>query len=226
MPTTKNVNLKGILVLAGVAVLTAAIGFATTVQLSARNGQAAGQDPAGPGPRRGAGMMGQGMMGPGGPGMRGGPGGGPGGMFGPELRALDLTDAQRQQVRTIMESHRDEQKAIGDRMQAARKALRTAVTADVPDENAIRAAAAEIGTVEGDAAVLQAKIHAEVFAILTPEQVKKAKELRSERESRMNRMPRDGNREMRPHPRVRPDTRHEPRVEPRSEGDISLPETV
>jgi protein CpxP len=224
MPTTKNVNFRGLFVLAGVAVLTAAIGFATTVQLSARNSQAAGQDPAGQGPRRGAGMMGQGMMGPGGPGMRGGPGGGPGGMFGPELRALDLTDAQRQQVRTIMESHRDEQKAIGDRMQAARKALQAAVTADAVDEGVIRAAAVELGAVEGDAAVLHAKIRAEVFTILTPEQVKKAKELRAEMESRMKEG--RGGQGMGRHPRMRQEPRPEPRVEPRAEGDISFPETV
>ena len=220
MPTMKSVNVKGILVLAGVAVITAAVGFATTVQLAARGGQGAGQDPTAQGGRRGAGMMGQGMMGPGGPGMRGGPGG-PGGMFGLPMRELDLTDAQREQVRTIMESHRDQQKAIGDRMQAARKALHDAIAAETIDEGAIRGAAADIGTIEADAAVLQAKIRGEVFALLTPEQVKKAKELRSEMENRMK----DGRgrgRGMRPHPGPRP----EARPEPRAEGDISFPETV
>ena len=220
MPTMKSVNVKGILVLAGVAVITAAIGFATTVQLAARGDQGAGQDPAAQSGRRGFGMMGQGMMGPGGPGMRGGPGG-RGGMFGLPMRGLDLTDAQREQVRAIMESHRDQQKAIGDRMQAARKALRAAIEAETADENAIRAAAADIGAIEADAAVLQAKIRGEVFGLLTPEQVKKAKELRSGMENRMK----DGRgqgRGMRQHPGPRPEARPEPRVE----GDISFPETV
>ena len=220
MPTIKSVNVKGILVLAGVAVITAAIGFATTVQLAARGDQGAGQDPAAQSGRRGFGMMGQGMMGPGGPGMRGGPGG-RGGMFGLPMRGLDLTDAQREQVRAIMESHRDQQKAIGDRMQAARKALRAAIEAETADEVAIRAAAAEIGAIEADAAVLQAKIRGEVFGLLTPEQVKKAKELRSGMENRMK----DGRgqgRGMRQHPGPRPEARPEPRVE----GDISFPETV
>ncbi len=217
MQTMKHVNLKGILVLAGVAVVTAAIGFATTVQLAARNDQGgAQQEPAAQGGRRGAGMMGQDMMGPGGPGMRGGPGG-RGGMFGLPMRELDLTDAQRQQVRTIMESHRDAQRAIGDRMQAARKALRAAIEAETADEAAIRAAAADIGTIEADAAVLQAKIRGEVFALLTPEQAKKAKELRTGMEERMKDGPGRG-RGMRPHP--------EPRPEPRAEGDIDFPETV
>ena len=219
MPTTKRTNVKGILVLAGVAVITAAIGFATTVQLSARNDQGAGQDPAGQGGRRGAGMMGQGMMGPGGPGMRGGPGG-PFGRAGFPLRGLDLTDAQRQQVRTIMESHRDEQKAIGDRMQAARKALHEAIAAELFDEGAIRAKAAELGAVEADAAVLQARIHAEIFTILTPEQVTKAKELRTQMENRMK--DGRGGRGMRPHPASRPG----PRPETRDGSGISYPEAV
>ena len=208
MPVTKTLNLRGILVLVGVAVLMAAVGFVTTVQLSARASQATGQEPAAQAERHGPGPMGRGMMGPGGP-------GGPFGMGGFPLRGLDLTDAQRDQVKAIMESHRDEQKAIGDRMQAARKALHDAIAADTFDEAAVRAKAVDIGAVEADAAVLQARIKGEIFAILTPEQVKKAKELRSEMEIRMK----DGRgRGMRPHPRPEP--------EPRAEGDIGFPETV
>ncbi len=213
------VSIKRALVLAGVVVITAAVGFATTVQLAARSGQGAGQDQAGPGGRRGPGMMAQGMRGPGGPGMRGGPGGGPFGLFGAGLRGLDLTDAQRGQVRAIMESHRDEQKAIGDRMQAARKALHEAIAADALDEGAIRAKAGDVGAVEADAAVLQAKIRAEVFGLLTPEQAAKAKAFRSQMEQRMK----DGRgRGMRPHPGPRPEVQ----PGPRGDGDISFPETV
>jgi periplasmic protein CpxP/Spy len=214
MPDKKQLNLRGILVLAGVAVLTAAVGFVTTVQLSARADAVAGQEPAAQAERRGPGPMGRGMMGFGGPGFRGVPGG-PFGMGGFPLRGLDLTDAQRDQVKAIMESHRDEQKAIGDRMQAARKALHEAIAADTFDEAAVRAKAAEIGAVEADAAVLQARIKGEIFAILTPEQAKKAKQLRSNMENRMK----DGRgRGMRPHPRPEPD--------PRAEGDLNLPEAV
>jgi Spy/CpxP family protein refolding chaperone len=215
MPNTKRFNFKGVLVLAGVTIVTAAIGFATTVQLAARNGQGGGQPQAAQAGERGPGM-GRGMMGAGMPGMRGGPGG-PFGMAGLPLRELELTDAQHQQVRAVMESHRDEQKAIGDRMLTARKALQEAIAADAFDEAAIRARAAEVGAIEADAAVLQARIHAEVFALLTPEQVTKAKALRSEME---NRLKGGRGRGMRPHPRPLP------QPEPRTEGDISLPETV
>jgi len=214
MRIMKNASFRRFLVLAGVAAITAAIGYATTVQLAARHGAGGGQDPATPGGQRGRGMMGQGMMGPGGPGGPGGRGGGPFGMLGPELRALDLTDAQREQVRAVMESHRDEQKAVGDRMMAARKALDDAIAADTIDEAAIRAKALELGAVEADAAVMRAKVRAAVFALLTPEQVKKAKELRSEMEQQMK----AGRGRMRPHPAAAP--------EPRAENPIGLPETV
>ena len=214
MPTIRNASLKGILVLAGVAIVTAAVGFVTTAQLAAGARLGQEQKQTEPGGQRGFGPMGRGMMGPGGPGMRGGPGG-PFGMAGLPLRELELTDTQREQVKAVMESHRDEQKAIGDRMQAARKALHEAIAADTFDETAVRAKAAEIGAVEADAAVLQARIKSEIFAILTPEQVKKAKDLRSQMENRMK----DGRgRGMRPHPRPEPD--------PRAEDGFSLPETV
>jgi protein CpxP len=214
MPTIKNATVRGILVLAGVAAITAAIGFVTTTQLAAGARLGQEQKQAAPEGQRGFGPMGRGMMGPGGPGMRGGPGG-PFGIAGLPLRELDLTDAQREQVKAVMESHRDEQKAIGDRMMTARKALRDAVESETFDEAAIRAAAGQIGAVEADAAVLQAKIRTEIFALLTPEQVNKAKELRTELENRMK----DGRgRGMRQHPRPVP--------EPRAQDDINLPETV
>src|SRR5438105_4784359 len=65
--------------------------------------------------------------GPGGPGRFGGPGmpGGPGGplgmlrMLGPQL---NLTDAQKEQIKNIAESHREEWKALGDRERAAHEA--------------------------------------------------------------------------------------------------------
>ena len=58
------------------------------------------------------GPMGPGRMGPGGPMGRGGPMGLLG-QLGRGLRALDLSDAQRDQVRAILQSHKDEFAPIG-----------------------------------------------------------------------------------------------------------------
>ena len=116
-----------------------------------------------------------------------------------------------------MESHREGQKAEREKMMTARKALHDAIAADAFDEAAIRAAAGAVAALDADAAVLQARIRAEIFGILTPEQVKKAKELRTEMENRMKEG-RGRGRGMRPHPMPPP--------EPRAEGDIRFPETV
>ena len=125
--------------------------------------------------------------GPGGSGGHAGPGRfGRGGFGSPMamLRQLDLTDDQRTQVRQVMESHRDELRAVGERVRAAQRAQRDAVASTQFDEQAVRTKAAELAAAEADAAVLRAKVHSEVFAVLTPEQQAKAAELKAQREAR------------------------------------------
>ena len=109
------------------------------------------------------------------------------GALGPLIAAhLNLTDAQKDQLKGIMDSHRDESKGLGDRAMKARQALHAAVTADVVDEGLIRARAAELATIESDLAVAQARIHAEVFRILTPEQQAQAREALSQMQQRQS----------------------------------------
>jgi protein CpxP len=122
-----------------------------------------------------------------GPGGPGGPGHfGRGGFGSPMavLRQLDLSDDQRAQVRQVMDSHRDELQAVGERVRAAQRAQRDAVASTQFDEQAVRTKAAELAAAEADAAVLRAKVHSEVFAVLTPEQQAKAAELKAQREAR------------------------------------------
>ena len=85
-------------------------------------------------------------------------------------RDLNLTDAQRDQVKAIADSHKDEWKAIADRERAARQALNALVMADTIDEAAIRQKSAEVAAVDADAAVARAHARAEVFQILTADQ--------------------------------------------------------
>ena len=127
-------------------------------------------------------------QGPGGPG-RGGMMGrrGPGGLGGPlalPLRELALTDTQREQVRTAVDAHKGAFDAIRTRMQTARKALNAAVTTDRFDEAAVRQKSIDVAAVEADAAVLRAKVHSEVWALLTPEQQQKASALKAQRAER------------------------------------------
>jgi protein CpxP len=149
------------------------------------------QDGQAPAPRQERGLRGHEGFGPplGGFFGRRGPGGpgGPGGL-GLPLRALDLSDAQREQVQTIMQGYRDEFQATGRKLAAARKAQHDAVTAVPANESLIRARVAEASAVETEAALLRAKVHGEVWAVLTPEQQAKATALKAEREKRMAEM--------------------------------------
>lgn len=106
------------------------------------------------------------------------------GIEGLPLRALELTDAQREQVRGIMTARQADFKAIGDRLRAAHEAQRAAVTRVPIDENEIRARVTEASTVEADFAILRARIHEQVYQVLTPEQQAKAKTLDAERQKR------------------------------------------
>lgn len=114
--------------------------------------------------------------------------GGPGGGLGLPLRGLDLTEAQREQVRTAMAGHKAEFDAVRTRMSTARTALQAAITADAFDEGAVREKSVEVAAVEADAAVLRARVHAEVWALLTPEQQQKARQLQADRAQRRAQM--------------------------------------
>lgn len=126
---------------------------------------------------------------------RGGPGG-PMRALGPIIGRLNMTDTQKDQLKGIMDSHRDESRALGDRAMKARQALQTAVTAEALDEGLIRARAAELAAIESDLAVAQARIHADVFRILTPEQQTQAREAQSRMQQRQSQ--RGGRRSQRP----------------------------
>ena len=106
------------------------------------------------------------------------------GLEGLPLRGLDLTDAQREQVRGIYSARQADFKAIGERLKTAHDARRQAVTRVPVDENEIRARVSEASAVEADFAILRARIHEQVYQVLTPEQQAKAKSLDAERQKR------------------------------------------
>ena len=167
--------------LAGVAAAAIALGFMAGERASAQNTNQDSRPFKQGGPDR-AGRFG-------GPGMPGGPGGPLGmlRMLGPQL---NLTDAQKEQVKNIAESHRDEWKALGDRERLAHEALTAAIMADTMDEALIRSKSAELGVVHADAAVASARARADVWQILTPEQQAQAKKLQADFSARRQASPR------------------------------------
>lgn len=105
-------------------------------------------------------------------------------MFGRMARALDLTDDQKTQIRSILKAHASEittQVAAG---KAARQALREAVLAPGVDEATIRARAADAAKTQADGAVLFARIRAEIEPALTAEQKDKVRTFHARMRSR------------------------------------------
>lgn len=148
----------------------AALGVALAAGAGLATVDAREQGPAGPG-------RGLSRRCPGGP-------GGPGGAAALPLRGLNLTETQREQVRATVDGHKAEFAAIRARMATARTALQEAVTADTFNEATVRQRSVDVAAVEADAAVLRAKVHSEVWALLTPEQQQKARELKAQRAQR------------------------------------------
>ncbi|HXO19536.1 MAG TPA: Spy/CpxP family protein refolding chaperone [Thermoanaerobaculia bacterium] len=90
---------------------------------------------------------------------------------------LDLTADQTTTIQGIFANHKADLTAQGTALMNARTALFDAIHADAVNEDAIRAAAQNVGKAEADLAVTRAKIHEEVSQVLTPDQQTKAKAL-------------------------------------------------
>jgi Spy/CpxP family protein refolding chaperone len=102
------------------------------------------------------------------------------------LAQLNLTDEQKAQVKSIVQGHKDEMQAAGTQVRDARRALGDAIANDA-DEQTIRTAAGNLGKVQGDMAVLGAKLHKQIFSVLTPDQQAKAKAMRLQAMGRFDR---------------------------------------
>lgn len=102
-------------------------------------------------------------------------------------RRLDLTDDQRATLAGLFASHREVRMTEREQLQAARDTLDEQVHADVFDEGAIRAAAAELAALGAERAVARARLLQEVRGVLTPDQMEQFQEMMSWRRERMGR---------------------------------------
>lgn len=121
----------------------------------------------------------------GGPGMhagRGARGGGPLGDLG--LRGLELSDAQRDQVKAIMDARRGEMTDAAQKLRDAHQALAAAAEGTTVDEAAIRARSAALANALAEQAIVRARVRADVHGVLTAEQLQ---QLRERAESRLKR---------------------------------------
>ena len=162
----------------------AVLALAAVVHVSAQNTSTQ------PPPFRGRGMM----MGRGGP---GGPGFGPLGMLlGPGAERLGLSDAQKDQIKSIAESHKTEMQGLMKSVGDARHALVTAQINGQPDDQ-IRQLSGAVGAAETEMAVAQAHIAAQLMQVLTTDQQSQIKQMVAQRGRRGPGAPRDEPRERR-----------------------------
>lgn len=127
--------------------------------------------------------LGRGRGGPGGHGAFLGVLGGRGGL-GPLTRLPGVTDAQRQEIRTLLDQRREGLAMLRQQVIEARQALSaSAETGQVDDSKA-----AELGTATSALALAQARLQADLYAVLTPEQKaeldQRRAQMRTWRESR------------------------------------------
>jgi Spy/CpxP family protein refolding chaperone len=98
-----------------------------------------------------------------------GPGRGPGGPGGLGLlRGIELTDAQREQIRTIHEQMRDEGRPA--QMAELQKQLHLAILADSADTAKIEQLKQSIAAAEAAALAHRIEVQTRVAQVLTPEQ--------------------------------------------------------
>jgi Spy/CpxP family protein refolding chaperone len=93
--------------------------------------------------------------------------------------ALELSDAQKDQMKSIARSHADEWKGLLDREQQARRAQLAAIASPQFDEVLIRQRSAELAAVDADASVARARARGELLQVLTTDQLAKLKDIES-----------------------------------------------
>jgi len=111
---------------------------------------------------------------------RGGMWGGPG----MNLRALDLSDAQKAQVKDIMAKERPALRPLMQQLAQSRMQLQQYQVSGNFDENQVRTMAAQQAQLMTELTVQRARIQSEVIKVLTPEQKTKLATLQSERAQR------------------------------------------
>jgi len=103
------------------------------------------------------------------------------------LSRLDLTEAQKTEVRGILETRGSELEPLRDRLRADRRALRAAADAPSPNASAVGAAFLKVCDGRGDLRAERRKTLDSVRAVLTAEQRERLDSILQARKDRMQR---------------------------------------
>lgn len=105
---------------------------------------------------------------------------GAGAMF----RNLDLTDAQKAQMKSIRESHSESLRPLMEQIRAKRQEIRQASAGGTFNEALVAQKLSEIAPLEAKMMGERARIHQEMLSVLTAEQKAKLEQSREQRKSR------------------------------------------
>lgn len=90
---------------------------------------------------------------------------------------LDLTDAQKEQIRAIREKERADSKPFIEQLGQLHQSMGELVFSDTFNESAVKSIIAQQGQVNASLGLIRAKAQFDVYQVLTPEQKAKLKEL-------------------------------------------------
>jgi Spy/CpxP family protein refolding chaperone len=102
--------------------------------------------------------------------------GGPGGPGGPLLRGLTLSDAQREQIRSIGDQQRAQANPPQQKVAELRKQLQLAILADSPDPQKIEELKTSIAAAAAEALTARIDVESRIVQVLTPEQRAQARD--------------------------------------------------
>jgi protein CpxP len=104
------------------------------------------------------------------------------------LMDLDLTDAQMTEVSSIMKEQCSDKKANREKMRELMKAKKDLVMTESFDEAAVRKNAEDVAAMQVEMMVKKAKVHNQIFNVLTDEQKAKLKTKMAEMKNKMEKM--------------------------------------
>jgi Spy/CpxP family protein refolding chaperone len=100
------------------------------------------------------------------------------------MQSLDLTETQQATLKTQRQTQAEARQQLREQLRTAKEALKVAVNSGA-SESQLQALAADLGKLEGQAALERAKSHQAFLAVLTPEQQQKLEQLKTEHEGKM-----------------------------------------
>ena len=97
---------------------------------------------------------------------------------------LDLTDAQKEQIKAIHEKNRESLRPLMEQIRAKRQEIRQASEGGTVNEALVSQKLSEIAPLEAKMMAERARIHQETLSVLTPEQRTKLEQMREQFKSR------------------------------------------